>query len=88
MKTHGHFLILGLTVDSNVYATISYSPSADLDKVIQGIAVEEMQPVKKLPAFSPNVIFQPLHENAIRAGKDRGGNALGIESHGPLTRKC
>lgn len=77
-----------LTVDSNVYATISYSPSAVLDKTVQEIAVEEMQAIKRVPGFSPNVIFQPLHENAIRAGKDRGGNALGIEADGPLTCKC
>lgn len=76
-----------LTSNRNVYATISYTPSADLDKSIQDIAVQEMQDVKQLPGFSPNVIFQPLHENAIRAGKDRGGNALGIESDGPLTCK-
>lgn len=66
---------------------MSYYPSAALDKAIQDIVAEEIQPIKNISGFSPNAIFQPLFEGAIRAGKDRGGNALGIEANGPLTSK-
>lgn len=58
-----------------------------MDRQIQEIAMEEIEPVRQTPGFSSSVIFQPLHENAIREGKKRGGNALGIESDGPLTCK-
>lgn len=69
----------------NLYATITYYPSLDLDKQIQDIFAEELQPIKDIIGFSPNVIFQPLYEAAVRAGRERGGSALGIEAEGPLT---
>lgn len=46
-----------------------------------------MSSVQNVSNFTPNVIFQALHENAILAGKERGGSALGLESDGPLTGK-
>lgn len=51
------------------------------------IMSEEIQPIKQMAGFFPNVIFQPLFEGAIRAGHERGGNALGINADGPLTSK-
>jgi hypothetical protein len=79
--------VRSLTFGSNVYATFSYLPSASLDIEVQDIMQEELQPVKMVSGFSPNAIFQPLYEAAVRAGRDRGGNALGIEADGPLTSK-
>jgi hypothetical protein len=58
-----------------------------MDRRIMDIMLEEMQPIKQVAGFFPNVIFQPLYEGAIRAGRERGGNALGISADGPLTSK-
>lgn len=49
------------------------------------IIEEEIEPVKKMAGFLSNVMFQPLFKNAVRAGRERGGSALGIEAKGPLT---
>lgn len=51
------------------------------------IMEEEMQDVKQSAGFRAILIAQPLPEGAIKAGKERGGNALGIEADGPLTSK-
>ncbi|CAI7567958.1 unnamed protein product [Penicillium pancosmium] len=56
-----------------------------MDRRIMEIMAEEIKPIKQLAGFLPNVIFQPLYEGAIRAGHERGGNALGINADGPLT---
>jgi hypothetical protein len=56
-----------------------------MDRRIMEIMAEEIQPIKHVADFFPNVIFQPLYEGAIRAGQERGGNALGIKADGPLT---
>lgn len=64
---------------------MTYYPSADLDREIQDIMIEEIQSIKKMPGFFPNLVIQPLYEAAIRAGKERGGNAAGIDADGPLT---
>jgi hypothetical protein len=56
-----------------------------MDRRIMEIMAEEIQSIKHVADFFPNVIFQPLYEGAIRAGHERGGNALGIEADGPLT---
>lgn len=47
--------------------------------------ITELQAVKNVPGFYPNLVIQPLFEGAIRAGKERGGNAAGIEAEGPLS---
>jgi hypothetical protein len=44
-----------------------------------------MNPVKHVPGFFLNVIFQPPFNSAVRAGHQRGGNALGTDAEGPLT---
>lgn len=49
---------------------------------------QELQPLKKASGFFPNLVIQPLYEGAIRAGKERGGNAAGIDSDGPLSGMC
>ena len=64
---------------------MTYYPSADMDRRIMEIMAEEIQSIKQVEGFFPNVIFQPLYEGAVRAGHDRGGNALGINADGPLT---
>jgi hypothetical protein len=69
----------------NLFATVTYYPSPDLDKVMQDIMVDEIQAVKTVPGFYPTLLFQPLYEAAIHAGRDRGGNAAGIDAEGPLT---
>lgn len=74
-----------LTGHRNLFATVTYFPSADLDKQIQDIMAREIQSLKKAPGFYPNLVIQPLYEAAIRSGKQRGGNAAGIDADGPLT---
>lgn len=64
---------------------MSYYPSPDLDRRIQDIMIEELQSVKKTPGFLPNLVIQPLYEASIRASKDRGGSAAGLDADGPLT---
>ncbi|OGM43868.1 FAD binding domain protein [Aspergillus bombycis] len=44
----------------NLFATVTYSPSADLDRHIQDIMAQEIQPLKKAPGFFPNLVIQPL----------------------------
>ncbi|KAJ5270030.1 hypothetical protein N7505_005788 [Penicillium chrysogenum] len=69
----------------NLYATVTYYPSADLDRKMQDILMEEIQPIKEIPGFTPSLVIQPLYEAAIRANSERGGSAAGIEADGPLT---
>ena len=64
---------------------MSYYPSADLDRQIQDIMIEELQSVKKTPGFLPNLVIQPLYEASIRASKERGGSAVSLDADGPLT---
>ncbi|CAG8982389.1 hypothetical protein HYALB_00007511 [Hymenoscyphus albidus] len=69
----------------NLYATMTYYPSAELDRGIQDIYGEEVRSVRDATGLSPNLIFQPVFEAQIRSCKERGGNALGIEADGPLS---
>ncbi|EKG14375.1 hypothetical protein MPH_08466 [Macrophomina phaseolina MS6] len=71
----------------HLFTTLTYTPSAELDKLIHAIFAEEVATVKSTPGFSPSVVIQPIHQNAIAIAKERGGNALGLESAngGPLT---
>ena len=47
--------------------------------------IHELQSVRTVPGFHPNLVIQPLPEAAISAGKKRGGSAAGIDADGPLT---
>ncbi|KAF9878171.1 FAD binding domain-containing protein [Colletotrichum karsti] len=67
-----------------VYASITYRPSQTLHKKIINIFSEEVGEIKTTPGLSTSVVVQTLHHNAIKAMKTRGGNALGVESDGPL----
>ena len=46
---------------------------------------EESQSVKTTPGFFPHLVLQPVFEGSIRAQKERGGSAAGIDADGPLT---
>lgn len=67
-----------------VYATLTYKPSRELHKKLLEIFSSEVEGVKATPGFTSSVVIQALHINAIRAMKERGGNALGVESDTPL----
>ncbi|KAI6752520.1 hypothetical protein HG530_013889 [Fusarium avenaceum] len=69
-----------------VYATLTYKPSRELHKKLLDIFSSEVEGVKATPGFTSSVVIQALHINAIRAMKERGGNALGVESDTPLNR--
>ncbi|KXH35205.1 FAD binding domain-containing protein [Colletotrichum simmondsii] len=67
-----------------VYASITFRPSRALHKQLINIYSEEIEGVKTTPGLSSSLVIQALHKNAIDAMKVRGGNALGVESDGPL----
>ncbi|KAJ4262897.1 hypothetical protein NW762_006510 [Fusarium torreyae] len=69
----------------NLYATITYSPSEALDRQMQDILVQEARSVNEIVGLQTGLVIQPIYEAAIKNGKNRGGNAAGIESDGPLT---
>ncbi|KAK2594179.1 hypothetical protein QQS21_008118 [Conoideocrella luteorostrata] len=71
--------------DRNLFATITYSPSVELDRNLQDFLMEEASSIKDVQGFRPNIVIQPLYEAVIRSGKERGGNAAGIDANGPLT---
>ena len=52
---------------------------------VMQIMAEEIQHIKNVSGFFPNVISQAYAAGAIAAGKERGGNAYGIDIDGPLT---
>jgi hypothetical protein len=54
----------------------------------QGLKIfqEEVEAIKNLPGLVPNFICYPIQRNAMAAMKERGGNALGIDSDEPLFR--
>ncbi|KAH6654804.1 FAD binding domain protein [Truncatella angustata] len=68
-----------------VYATVTHRPSQKLHKDILQIYRDEVEGVKNVAGFSSSIVVQALHLNAIQAMKNRGGNALGVESDVPLT---
>ncbi|KAI3539721.1 FAD binding domain-containing protein [Colletotrichum filicis] len=67
-----------------VYASITFRPSRVLHKQLIKIYSEEVVGVKTTPGLSSSLVVQALHKNAIDAMKVRRGNALGVESDGPL----
>jgi hypothetical protein len=70
---------------------VTYQPSVDLDREVQDILIEELQPIKSIVGLSPSLVIQPLYEAAVRANHARGGSAAGIQAKGPLTgtsQKC
>lgn len=77
--------VLLTSAASNIYSTLSYFPSIELNKKIVAIFQEEAGAVKKVEGIIPAAVIQPLYKNAIRLMKKRGGNALGIDVEGPLT---
>jgi hypothetical protein len=48
---------------------------------------EEVRKIKYVEGLTPNFICYPIQKNAIAAMKQRGGNALGIDTDGPLFRE-
>ncbi|KAG6361953.1 hypothetical protein INS49_010182 [Diaporthe citri] len=66
------------------YATVTFHPSRELHRKIIDLFTEEVQGIKSTANLTASVVVQPLHVNSIKTMKERGGNALGIESDGPL----
>lgn len=77
-----------LTRRRRLYATVTFNPSQELHRKIIDIFTEEIQGIKSTANLTTSVVVQPLHINSIRTMKERGGNALGIESDGSLLSKC
>ncbi|VUC30967.1 unnamed protein product [Clonostachys rosea] len=67
-----------------IYATLTYRPSRILHSKLLEIFSAEVEGVKTTPGFTSSIVIQALHVNAIKAMKERGGNALGVESGSPL----
>lgn len=70
---------------SNLFSTVTYYPSPDLDRQIQDIMLSELQSVKGAPGFFPNLVTRRIYESAIHASKERGGSCAGVDADGPLT---
>lgn len=89
-KVDGHNVLRHhiLTRRRRLYATVTFKPSQELHRKIIDIVTEELQGIKSTANLSTSVVVQPLHINSIRTMKERGGNALGIESDGSLMSKC
>lgn len=84
---HRGWVLHILTRHRRLYATVTFHPSRELHRKIVDIYTEEVEGVKATANLTTSVVFQALHNNAIRAMNQRGGNALGIESDGPLLSK-
>lgn len=67
-----------------LYATVTFQPSRELHRRIIDIFSEEVEGIKATANLTTSVVAQALHVNSIKTMKERGGNALGIESDGPL----
>ncbi|CAI7674902.1 hypothetical protein N7533_011302 [Penicillium manginii] len=68
----------------HLFATLSVAPSRSLLSKGLEIFQEEVEAIKHVPGLVPNFISYPLQRNAIKAMKQRGGNALGIDRDEPL----
>lgn len=73
-----------LIIFSHLFATLSVAPSRALLSEGLKIFQEEVEAIKTVPGLVPNFISYPLQSNAIKAMKQRGGNALGIDRVEPL----
>ena len=70
-----------------LFATLSFKPSAALNRRIWDIFEEEVEHVGDTEGFSPSVVVSAVHINGIKNMKVRGGNAINVESDGPLNGK-
>lgn len=68
----------------HLFATLSVAPSREFFPKALKIFQEEVGAIKHVPGLVPNFISYPLQRNAIKAMKQRGGNALGIDRDEPL----
>ncbi|CAG8947916.1 unnamed protein product [Penicillium salamii] len=71
-------------VTRNLFATLSVRPSRPFLTEALRIFSEEVRKIKSVEGLTPNFICYPIQKNAITAMKQRGGNALGIDTDGPL----
>ncbi|KAJ9483325.1 hypothetical protein VN97_g10083 [Penicillium thymicola] len=71
-------------VTRNLFATLSVRPSRPFLTQALKIFSEEVREIKTVQGLTPNFISYPIQKNAVAAMKQRGGNALGIDTDGPL----
>lgn len=53
---------------------------------IVAIYTEEVEKVKDAPGIVPSAVFQPITTSMTKHFSKNGGNPLGLEGQGPLTR--
>ncbi|KAL4910555.1 hypothetical protein BDW74DRAFT_184434 [Aspergillus multicolor] len=68
----------------HLFATLTVFPSRSLLSQAVNIFEEEVRAISSVEGLVPNLVSYALSRNAIAAMKQRGGNALGIQSDGPL----
>ncbi|KAJ5712161.1 FAD-binding domain-containing protein [Penicillium malachiteum] len=68
----------------HVFATLSVTPSRPYLSQALEIFREEVEAIKTVAGLVPHFICYPMQKNTIRAMSQRGGNALGINTEGPL----
>lgn len=76
-----------LTHPSKTYWTFTFKNSAELMDEIVAIYMEEVEKVKDAPGIVPSAVFQPITTGITKHFAKNGGNALGLDGQGPLTRK-
>lgn len=73
----------------NIYATFTYTPSAELEQQLLAIFREEAEhaSLENVAGFSPGIIMHPFSTTMLKKTRKRGGNAFSsIANHeGPLT---
>lgn len=70
----------------NWMSSVTFAPSKEQERRMVQIFKEEIEILKvKAKTACPAMTFQPIQRASINAMNNHGGNAIGIESDGPLT---
>lgn len=70
----------------NLYSTLTYKVSAELNTRIFDLFIEAATPLKTIPGVMPALVIQPIPLETIKHMKKNGGNPLGMdEKDGALT---
>jgi hypothetical protein len=76
-----------LFIFRTLFATLSVRPSRPFLTQALNIFSEEVREIKSVEGLTPNFICYPIQKNAVTAMKQRGVNARGIDTDGPLFRE-
>lgn len=69
----------------NIYKTVTYRASPEVDRKIVEAFQEEVPKIKHLEGIVPCVVFHPTPSGHTKPMSKNGGNPLGLAGEGPLT---